>query len=117
MCRTHNHRVQIYAYCHYNVLIKIISYIRLYLIKTNLYRRLKIVTGMSAAELIKTTRLHQAEKLLINSKCSIGEAATLSGFNELSYFTRIFKRHYGMTPSMYRIQAQKGNTQHKEETV
>lgn len=85
--------------------------------RSQLYRRLKIVTGMSAAELIKTTRLHQAEKLLINSKCSIGEAATLSGFNELSYFTRIFKRHYGMTPSMYRIQAQKGNTQHKEETV
>ena len=40
--------------------------------------------------------------LLENEELSVGEIAMRVGFNDINYFSRIFKREVGMTPTEYR---------------
>jgi YesN/AraC family two-component response regulator len=39
----------------------------------------------------------------MDKKCSINEIATALGYDDYSYFTRLFKKHTGITPSTFRI--------------
>ena len=43
-------------------------------------------------------RLIQAKKLLSESDLSILEVAGRCGFNNISYFNRLFKKKYSLTP-------------------
>ena len=47
-------------------------------------------------------RINKARKLLQNPKASVTDIAYMVGFNDPSYFTRVFKRIVGMSPSQYR---------------
>lgn len=47
-------------------------------------------------------RLQKASSLLSGSSLSISEVAFQSGFEDSNYFTRQFKKHFGVTPSQYR---------------
>ncbi|OGX86727.1 helix-turn-helix domain-containing protein [Hymenobacter glacialis] len=47
-------------------------------------------------------KLKKAKELLTISDFSIGEVAYESGFNDPLYFTRLFKKKEGVTPSAYR---------------
>jgi len=51
-------------------------------------------------------RLLMAARMLISTEETVTEIARLSGFDQPSYFNRLFRRKYGMTPSQYR---QKGD--------
>lgn len=42
-----------------------------------------------------------AAELLKNPDMSISHAAVLSGYSNYCYFSRVFKKYYGMTPSQY----------------
>ena len=64
-----------------------------------LYRKLKGVTGLSGIEFIRTIRLKKAFQLLETATYSVAEVAYQVGFNDPSYFTRIFKKEYGKAPS------------------
>lgn len=59
----------------------------------------KEITGQTAFDYINVLRCNQAKKLLGTGKYNIGESALLSGFNNLSYFTRRYKKHMGVLPS------------------
>lgn len=67
-----------------------------------LYRKLKVLTGQSISEFIRTIRLKRASQLLINSDLGIAEIAYEVGFNDLKYFRRCFKKAFEVTPSVYR---------------
>ncbi len=54
-------------------------------------------------ELIMAKRLLYAKKLLIETKKSISEISALSGFSCESYFYKVFRSKYGITPKEYRI--------------
>ncbi len=56
-------------------------------------------TGYTVIQYINNLRCREAEKLLIKGKCSVGEAARLCGFENLSYFTRTYKTIIGHTPT------------------
>lgn len=59
-------------------------------------------TGVSFAERILELRLQRAHKMLSDRRCDqmrISEIALLSGFSDVSYFNRCFRRRFGTTPS------------------
>lgn len=66
-----------------------------------LYRKLKSLTNLSGNEFIKNVRLKKAVQLLESENYSVSEVAYKVGFNDPSYFTRIFKKEYGKAPSEY----------------
>lgn len=59
-------------------------------------------TGVGAGEYIKQCRLNCAKKLLINSENTICMISESSGYMDPLHFSRIFKRNFGMAPSIYR---------------
>ncbi|WP_114748054.1 hybrid sensor histidine kinase/response regulator transcription factor [Pleomorphovibrio marinus] len=69
--------------------------------RTNLYRKLKAIINQHPTEFIQTFRLKKAVLLLKNNYGNISDVAYGIGFNSLTYFTRLFKKYYGMTPSDY----------------
>jgi len=69
--------------------------------RTNLYRKLKAIINQHPTEFIQTYRLKKAVMLLKCHSGNISDVAYSLGFNSLTYFTRIFKKHYGVTPSEY----------------
>nr|MBI1228477.1 response regulator [Cytophagales bacterium] len=69
--------------------------------RTNLYRKLKAITNQHPTEFIQSFRLKKAVMLFKCRSGNISEVAYSLGFNSLSYFTRIFKKHYGVTPTEY----------------
>ncbi|MEA5257381.1 two-component regulator propeller domain-containing protein [Arcicella aquatica] len=66
-----------------------------------LYRKLKSLTNFSGNEFIKNVRLKKAIQLLETDSFTIAEIAYKVGFNDPSYFTRIFKKEFGKSPSEY----------------
>lgn len=68
---------------------------------TLLYNKLKALTGMSANEFIRHTRLKKAAYLLLHSKLSVSEVAYEVGFSDPAYFSRCFRKEFGMAPSDY----------------
>lgn len=69
--------------------------------RTNFYRKVKTVTGLSPIELIKNIRLEAGAKLLKESDMNVSEIAQHIGFSSRSYFARSFKAVYGMSPTEY----------------
>ncbi|MFZ2538482.1 MAG: AraC family transcriptional regulator [Oscillospiraceae bacterium] len=59
----------------------------------------KEITGQTAFDYINILRCNQAKKLLCTGKHNISESALLSGFNNLSYFTKTYKKYMGGLPS------------------
>ena len=62
-------------------------------------------TGMTFAEFVLEQRLLHARRLLGNPggrRAKIAAAAYAAGFGDLSYFNRVFRRQFGMTPSEWR---------------
>jgi YesN/AraC family two-component response regulator len=68
---------------------------------TQLYRKLKALTGQSPNELIRNMRLDRASLLLKQNAGNIADVAYSTGFNNLSYFSKVFKEKFGVTPSEF----------------
>ncbi|MDX1591163.1 MAG: helix-turn-helix transcriptional regulator [Balneolaceae bacterium] len=66
-----------------------------------LQRRLKGHIGITAGALIRLMRMQRAEQLLTSHAGNISEIAYQTGFNDPVYFSRLFKKVYGSTPSEY----------------
>jgi len=62
----------------------------------------KAKTGYSMSEYVNLRRIEISSELLINTELSITEIATKTGFNNVSYFNRVFKKLKGVTPTEYR---------------
>lgn len=66
------------------------------------YRRLKEDTGATPVQFVRAVRLERAAALLDEGAGRVSEVAYAVGFNSLSYFSRCFREHFGVTPSAYR---------------
>ncbi len=66
-----------------------------------LYRKIKNITGLSPNEFIRTYRLRKAAVLFRESKMNVSEIAYHVGFNDPLYFSKCFKKQFGISPSMY----------------
>jgi DNA-binding response OmpR family regulator len=83
--------------------------------KTQLYKKIKAITGQSLLEFINTTRLKKAAEILLNEDVTVSEVAHKVGFSSLSVFTRSFTRQFKINPSKYALlfTSSKGNSNNK----
>ncbi|MEN6618839.1 MAG: AraC family transcriptional regulator [Rikenellaceae bacterium] len=65
-------------------------------------RFFKLRTGKNLSDYIIDIRLGFASRMLVDSTKSISEICYECGFNNLSYYNRIFKKKKGMTPKVFR---------------
>ena len=68
-----------------------------------LSKEIKKLTGSNYTELVQEKRLSQAAYLLDNTNMSVMDIGLSVGYDNLSYFHRIFQKHFGMTPRRYRV--------------
>lgn len=73
-----------------------------------LSRLIKAVTGRTFTELIQEKRLKQAVYLLVNTELSITDISLDVGYSNFSYFYRIFRSKYGISPKEFRRRATLG---------
>ena len=69
--------------------------------KFTLCREFKLICGQTITEYINRYRCQKAAEL-ISSGCSIGQSAELCGFENLSFFSKTFKKFMGALPSEYK---------------
>lgn len=71
----------------------------LYLSRSQLYRKIKALTGKTANEFLKQLRLNKAMELIKTKAYSISEVCYKVGFSSPSYFTKCFKVEFGILPT------------------
>jgi AraC-like DNA-binding protein len=57
----------------------------------------------TTTEVITDRVILEAKRMLMDKKFTINEIASELGFDDYSYFTRLFKKHTGMTPTNFRM--------------
>ncbi len=67
--------------------------------RATLHKKLKSLVEQSATEFINTIRVKRAAQLIKQKAGNISEVAYDVGFNNLSYFTKVFKKYIGVAPS------------------
>ena len=70
--------------------------------RSNLFRKIKQITGMGPNEYMRLARLKRAAELLQERRHSIADICMLVGFNSPSYFSSCFKKQYGCLPKDYK---------------
>ena len=65
-------------------------------------RKFKEKVGKSYNDYVNHKRAHHAAMLFDHTEYTVTEIATRAGFNSVSYFNRVFKKHIGRTPCEYR---------------
>jgi signal transduction histidine kinase/DNA-binding response OmpR family regulator/ligand-binding sensor domain-containing protein len=69
---------------------------------SQLHRKLTALTGFSATKFIRYVKLNKAKELLQNQALSITAVAFDAGFNDPSYFGRVFRQEFGVSPQEWR---------------
>ena len=70
--------------------------------RTNLFAKIKGITGQTPNNFIMNTKLKRGMQLLTSTNMDISEIAYELGFNSPSYFIKVFKDLFGATPASYR---------------
>lgn len=76
---------------------------------TGLSRFIKNQSGLNFQQLMQQKRLNQASFLLATTNLTVEEIILAVGYDNTSYFHRIFREWYGMTPKKYREERKKRN--------
>jgi DNA-binding response OmpR family regulator/nitrogen-specific signal transduction histidine kinase len=76
---------------------------------SQLNKKLNAITGYPTSTYILQVKLSNAKKLLSNESKTIGEIAAECGIYDVNYFSRVFKRHTGFTPTQFRRLPQTNN--------
>lgn len=84
--------------------------------RSYLERTFKRDTGLSIREAITDFRIKKAQSLLRETSVSVADVAKNSGFGDRLYFSKFFRKKFGMSPSEYRkISKQGGDRQQKDQ--
>lgn len=65
------------------------------------YKKVKALTGFSLVEFIREFRLKRASQLLKDYNMPVTDVCFMIGFSDRKYFSQVFKKKYGVTPSEY----------------
>jgi signal transduction histidine kinase/ligand-binding sensor domain-containing protein/DNA-binding response OmpR family regulator len=68
---------------------------------SQLYRKIKGISGLSPNEFIRTYRLKKAARMIRETNLNISEIAYKVGFNDALYFSKCFKKQFGSSPSTF----------------
>ena len=67
--------------------------------RSQLFRKLKALTGESPSRFIRTYRLKKAKLLLLTTELNVSEVARETGFASLPHFSRVYQEEFGFSPS------------------
>lgn len=67
-----------------------------------LSKRIKKLTGYNFKEILQNKKINTAKNLLDNTDLPIFEISNIIGYENMSYFQKIFKQKFGVSPSKYR---------------
>ena len=70
--------------------------------ESQLYRKLKAISGKNISLFIRGVRLSAAKNLIETTTVSISQIAYQCGFNDPAWFSRIFKKEFGTSPGKFR---------------
>jgi AraC-like DNA-binding protein len=73
--------------------------------ESGFYKIFKSLTGETPLQYLKKIRLTKAKDMLSTQNLKACNVASLIGYESVSQFSREFKRHYGFTPGMVKVQA------------
>lgn len=59
-------------------------------------------TGMTFSEALNTTRMEHAREMLSDTRLSVGDISEKIGYSSLRYFSDVFRKYEGLSPSEYR---------------
>jgi transcriptional regulator GlxA family with amidase domain len=67
--------------------------------QSQLFRKLKALTGQSVAVHIRSIRLQKGKEMLQTTPMTVSEIAHKTGFTDPHYFSRTFSKEFGVSPS------------------
>ena len=70
--------------------------------RTNFFKKVKHLTGMTPNDYIRQLRMTAAAELLKDERLTVAEIAYKVGFDDQYYFSKAFKQYFGMPPTKYR---------------
>ena len=73
-----------------------------------LSRLYKNETGENFIERLTSVRIENAKKLLKDNRHSIKEVCYMSGYSDPNYFSKLFRKHVGTSPTDYQKQTRRG---------
>jgi AraC-like DNA-binding protein len=73
--------------------------------RTNFYRKVRELMGMSPNDYLRRCRMERAAELLRTTDLPVSDVCVQIGVPDAQYFSRVFKTFYGVTPTAYREQA------------
>jgi len=68
---------------------------------SNLYKKVRALTGLAVAAFVRSVRLERAAELLLKTDLNINQICAEIGIQDVKYFRGKFKELYGVTPSVY----------------
>jgi len=95
-------KAKAYINCHFHRAITLDEVARVVYLSPCYFSRLfSEVSGCTFQDYLTKVRINEAQKLLIEKKISLEEITTLLGYNDVSYFIRVFKKVVGLTPRQF----------------
>lgn len=85
--------------------------------RSAMFEKCRDIIGMSPLEYLRGLRFRKATEMLNSDEYSIASIAYATGFNDAHYFSKAFKKKFGMTPSEYRRTRTKDATSSKNPPV
>lgn len=71
--------------------------------RSNLYRKIKALTGRSPAVFLRSLRLQKARQILLSSDLPVKQVAYDVGFSDPSYFSRSYTEEFGESPNTTKV--------------
>lgn len=75
--------------------------------KSTLYKYFKLHYNCTVGEYINKIRIEKSAELLLNADLSMDEIAESVGFSSASYYSKVFKKFYGISPLKYKKENKK----------
>jgi AraC-like DNA-binding protein len=69
--------------------------------RTKLHQKIKSITGQSIGEFVRSARLRKAIEIMKTEDVLMTEVMYRIGIQTQSYFTKAFKKEFGVTPTGY----------------
>ncbi|WP_276371708.1 ATP-binding protein [Chryseolinea sp. H1M3-3] len=69
--------------------------------RTQLFRKMKALLGVSPSDFVNNLRLQKASDLILAKADTLSQICYTVGFNEPSYFAKRFRKKFGLSPSEY----------------
>lgn len=82
----------------------------LHISRTKFYYKVKGLTGENPSTFFKTYKLNRAAELIASGKYNVSEIADMTGFSTHSYFSKAFRKQFGVSPSEYHAPKEKNST-------